>query len=68
MLPTCRTAEEGCTIPHFDVVPSDVTRGSRRYQDLIYGKTDSRKDALDHLIRLHMKKQCFPLYVGSQAE
>jgi SRSO17 transposase len=25
MLPACRAADEGFTIPHFDVVPSDVT-------------------------------------------
>jgi len=42
--------------------------GSRRYQELIYGETDSRKDALDHQIRLHTKKQCFSLYVGLQPE
>ena len=25
MLPACRAADEGFTIPHFEVVPSDVT-------------------------------------------
>ena len=25
MLPACRSTDEGFTIPHFDIVPSDVT-------------------------------------------